>query len=62
MSRLRPLLAVRLTGPADFRVRDALLDTGSDETIFAEDLAPRIGVDLDQAEEPFPGVRLSPGQ
>ncbi len=34
--RHRPVTAVRLTGPADTRLYDGLLDTGSDDTVFEE--------------------------
>jgi predicted aspartyl protease len=44
-------LAVLLTGPADTKLRDGLLDTGSDDTVFTEALAALLGVDLSQAEE-----------
>lgn len=47
--RHRPIIAVRITGPGNFTVRDALIDTGADETIFEEWIAARIGVDLSQA-------------
>jgi hypothetical protein len=49
--RFRPVLAIRLTGPSGPRLRDALLDTGSDDTVFTEALAALLGVDLQQAEE-----------
>ena len=45
----RPLLALRITGPSGSRLRDGLLDTGADETILDESVAPLIGVDLRQA-------------
>lgn len=48
--RHRPVLAVRLTGPSDTRLRDGLLDTGSDDTVFSEALANDLGVDLAQGE------------
>jgi hypothetical protein len=48
--RDRPVMAVRLFGPLDSRLRDGLLDTGADETIFEEALAPLIGINLRQAE------------
>jgi hypothetical protein len=47
----RPILAVSLTGPAGSRLRDGLLDTGADESIFDPSVAPLIGVDLSQAIE-----------
>jgi hypothetical protein len=49
-SRYRPVMAVRLTGPRDTRLRDGLLNTGADETIFEEALAHLIGIDLSHAE------------
>jgi hypothetical protein len=48
--RYRPVMAVRLTGPRNDWLRDGLLDTGADETIFGEIVATIIGLDLDQAE------------
>ena len=47
----RPILALRITGPAGSRLRDGLLDTGADETIVDPSVAPLIGVDLSQAPE-----------
>jgi hypothetical protein len=47
----RPVVRVRLTGPRDSGVWDCLLDTGADETMFREDLAAFIGIDLTGAEE-----------
>ncbi|HUY36716.1 MAG TPA: hypothetical protein VMV69_28535 [Pirellulales bacterium] len=47
----RPLLAVRITGPAGSRLRDGLLDTGADETILDPSVAPQIGADLSRAVE-----------
>jgi hypothetical protein len=47
----RPLLPVRITGPSGSRLRDGLLDTGSDETILDPSVATQIGVDLSQAVE-----------
>jgi hypothetical protein len=44
--RHRPYLAVRLYGPSGSILRDGLLDTGSDDTIFHEDLAALVGIDL----------------
>jgi hypothetical protein len=49
--RFRPVIAIRLTGPSDTTLRDALVDTGADETVFPESLAHFLGVDLLQAEE-----------
>jgi hypothetical protein len=47
----RPILAVQITGPGGSQLRDGLLDTGADETIFDPTVAPLIGVDLSQAAE-----------
>jgi hypothetical protein len=44
-------MAVQLTGPHDSRLRDALLDSGADDTVFEEAIATLIGLDLDNAEE-----------
>ncbi|HUG91396.1 MAG TPA: hypothetical protein VML55_11210 [Planctomycetaceae bacterium] len=49
--RRRPVLAVRLTGPADTKLRDGLLDSGADDTIFTKPLATLLGIDLRRAEE-----------
>jgi hypothetical protein len=48
---LRPLLALRITGPSGSRLRDGILDTGADETIVDPSVAPLIGVDSSQAPE-----------
>jgi hypothetical protein len=47
----RPVMRVRLTGPRDNGVWDCLMDTGADETVFREDSAAIIGIDLTGAEE-----------
>jgi hypothetical protein len=47
--RLRPYVEVTVIGPADCRLRVALLDPGSDETLFPEGLAAQLGVDLSDA-------------
>jgi len=49
--RYRPVMAIRLTGPHDTKLRDGLLDTGSDDTVFTESLALLLGIDLRNAEE-----------
>jgi hypothetical protein len=59
--RYRPVMAVRLSGPRDSRLYDSLLDTGADETVFEEDLATLIGVDLMGAEERGVGLVGRPG-
>lgn len=60
LTRYRPVMAVRITGPSDSRIRDGLLDTGADDTIFEDVLAPLIGVDLSQAKEKQVGLAGRP--
>jgi hypothetical protein len=43
------MLHVSLVGPAGTHVAHALLDTGSDDSVFPEDIATRIGIDLSSA-------------
>lgn len=45
----RPLISVTLIGPRGTWVAEGLLDTGADETIFSETLAPMLGIDLTNA-------------
>ena len=47
--RYRPIMAVRIGGPAGNWILDGLLDPGSDDTIFPEWVAPMIGADLNLA-------------
>lgn len=47
--RPRPVISVSLVGPRTTIAQDALLDTGSDDTVFPESVAQRIGVDLTNA-------------
>jgi hypothetical protein len=47
----RPVTGVHLTGPQGTRLRDCLLDTGADATLFHESVAALVGVDLTGAEE-----------
>jgi hypothetical protein len=47
--RPRPLITVSLIGPADTRALEAMLDTGSDDTVFPERFAAWIGLDLADA-------------
>jgi hypothetical protein len=42
---------VQILGPAGSRLIDGHLDTGSDDTVFPQWLAPLLGVDLSQASE-----------
>src|SRR4051812_22442151 len=48
--RPRPILAVRITGPGGSVLRDGVLDTGADDSIFPDWIAGAIGLDLTQAE------------
>jgi hypothetical protein len=47
--RPRPIIGVTIIGPSDSRLRDGLLDTGSDDTVFPEHLAATLGLDLSSA-------------
>ena len=47
--RPRPVIGVTLIGPSDSRLRFGLLDTGGDDTLIPESLAPVLGVDLANA-------------
>src|SRR5262245_23397314 len=49
--RYRPVIPVLLTGTATPQLRDGLLDTGSDDTVFSDALAKALGVDLSRAEQ-----------
>jgi predicted aspartyl protease len=48
-SRPRPILPIAVVGPANTSAVDGYLDTGSDDTVFSERLAARIGLDLKNA-------------
>jgi len=50
MLRYRPILAVRLTGPGGGALFDGMMDTGADNTVFPDTVAPRLGLDLSRAE------------
>lgn len=47
--RPRTVLPVTLIGPTDSRLIEAVLDTAADDTVFPEDLAAKIGLDLANA-------------
>ncbi len=47
--RARPIIGVTVIGPSDSRLRDGILDSGADDTVFPESLAAVIGVDLTNA-------------
>ena len=48
-TRPRPVVSVTLIGPQDTRARVALLDSGADDTLFPEQLAAQLGIDLTNA-------------
>src|SRR3954471_11749994 len=48
--RYRPVVAVLLSGTATPQLRDGLLDTGSDDTVFSDAVATASGIDLSQSE------------
>src|SRR6202035_3888179 len=45
----RPIVSVTLIGPSGSCPRDAQIDCGSDESLFSENVAQRIGLDLTNA-------------
>jgi len=47
--RHRPLVTVQVSGPSGARSLGATLDSGSDDTLLPAYLAPRLGIELDQA-------------
>jgi hypothetical protein len=47
--RPRPLVPVAVVGPSDSRLVLATLDTSADDTLFGDNLAALIGIDLTQA-------------
>lgn len=47
--RPRPVISVTLIGPKGTYVADAQLDPASDDTVFSETVAGRIGLDLSKA-------------
>jgi predicted aspartyl protease len=52
----RPILHVRISGPAGDHLTDGLLDTGADYTVFELAVATQIGLDLNKA--PLSSVQL----
>ncbi len=50
-SRPRPLLTIAVIGPTNTSAVDGYLDTLSDDTVFSERLAARIGLDLTNAPQ-----------
>ena len=49
LTRWRPITAVRISGRNYSSLCDGLLDSGADDTVFDEDIAALVGVDLTQA-------------
>src|SRR4051794_2681489 len=49
--RHRPVVAVMLTGTAAPQLRDGLLDTAADDTVFRDAVAVALGLDLSTAEQ-----------
>src|SRR5262245_28474016 len=49
--RPRPIITVTVIGPTNSRARDAILDTAADDTVFPEELAAKIGLDLGNAPQ-----------
>lgn len=47
----RPVVKIRLTSPHGNLRLAGMLDTGADETVFREDVATAVGIDLTGAEE-----------
>lgn len=48
-SRPRPLITVSIVGTSNTIAAEGLLDTGSDDTVFPESTALRLGIDLRSA-------------
>ncbi len=46
MSRPRPMIPLTITGPTGSWVCDGLLDSGADDTVFPEQIAALLGIDL----------------
>ncbi len=49
--RYRPIISVRVSGPTYSILRDGYLDTCSDDVVFPDVVAPRIGVDISTAPQ-----------
>jgi len=58
--RYRPVVAVLLSGTATPQLRDGLLDTGSDDTVFSDAVATASGIDISQSERR--SIRLQDGR
>ena len=56
--RLRPILAIRVSGPGTSQLLDGLLDTGADETLFQDGVADLIATHCERRSgEQNPSVR-----
>jgi hypothetical protein len=51
LARPRPVIAVTLIGPSGSRATDALVDPGADDTVFPEQVAVDVGIDLATAPQ-----------
>jgi hypothetical protein len=49
--RPRPIISISLSGPTGTRLVRGLVDSGADDTVFPESLAPLLGIDLTNAPE-----------
>jgi hypothetical protein len=49
--RHRPIVAVMLTGTSTPQLRDGLLDSGADDTVFSEAVATALALDLSHSEQ-----------
>jgi hypothetical protein len=47
--RPRPIVTVSLMSPTGYDLQDALVDSGADDTVFPEDVAIHLGLDLSNA-------------
>jgi hypothetical protein len=47
--RPRPIITVSVLGPRGTKVERALVDSGADDTVFHQDIAAAIGIDLSNA-------------
>lgn len=56
LTRPRPVVPLRILGPSGSSLTDAVLDTGSDDTVFEAWIAAAIGLDLTGAEERHLGI------
>jgi hypothetical protein len=50
-TRYRPLLVVRISSATHSLLRDGLIDSGADDTVFPESIALNLGLDLTNAPQ-----------